>query len=224
MSNYIINHLRELDLPNKNYVRAKPVLGCRKTAARSSHLQLPRNVARWPRSAGNRIARQVGLQENEVLNLDQFEANAALEALIVLLLQVDVVLVQLQLVLNLADFLEVPRHHDSGDSLLVVVHLLNDVAALRVDPLKLRILPRLFSKRQPVFIQGDALDLKDLVIFERDSEVVGLELIDALLDVQLEDVGLDGRDELPFRLLLGLHLDVQPYVFYLLANLVWLSD
>lgn len=136
----------------------------------------------------------------------------------------NVVLVQLQFVFYLSDFFEVAGHHYARNLSFVVVHLLHNIAALWVQPLKLCVLPWLLTEWQSVLIQGNTLYFKDLVILERYSEVMGLELVDALLDIKLQDVRLDRRNEFTFWLLLRLLLDIESNVLDFLAHLIRLAN
>lgn len=121
--------------------------------------------------------------------MDQLKADASLEALIVLLFQVHVVLVQQQSILNLLHLCLVPRVHHASQLELEVGHDLLYIGVVWVDLLKLRPELGLFgSSWQSVDRDQVALYLENLELSHRNLDVLNLEVINLSLDFTPEEL------------------------------------
>ena len=186
-----------------------------------------------PRSSTSRRSlRNLRLNLKEVFDLNELNTDTSLEALIIFLLQLNIILTQLDLVFNLLDLLCVSWEHHARDSLLIRIHLLSNAWWRRIDPVKFCVFPSFFPERQLMCSKFNTLDLKDLIIIQCYSDVLSLKFIDVSLDVQVKDFRIDWRDcasmtwhfiiksQLQFlflllRLLFDIHFNNLYLIFYL---------
>ena len=119
--------MRQLNLAYKEDVRDESALSCGDRATSSPHLQV----------LGSLSGAVLGVLDVEVLDLDQFYTDTAFEALLKVLLKLDVGPVLLHLRLYSVELVHISRHHHPGDSFLEASHLSHYVAVRRVHLLKL---------------------------------------------------------------------------------------
>lgn len=198
----------KLYFPDENDIATQSVLGSRRSTSGRAHFQVPEHL----RAALCRRALRGILVE--VLDLDQLNTYASLQALLELLFQLDVAAVKTHLSLDLGEFFNVCGDHNTSDVTLVRGHLTGDVRHGRVYLLELSVIARSFGSGGQC---GDrnlvALDLEHLVVVEQQAQVLSLEFVKLPLQVKHDDLFVnlwDSTDAIQTAIssLPGLHFDI----------------